>query len=222
MNRHEIDLGALYDGDYWDRTYGGGRIAATFEKIMGLPRDRSDNRARVSVVDGYCRNRLRRDAARTLLDVGAGLAVFPAAMRDAGWQAVALDPDPRAAAHACENARVEALTADFMTDDIDGRFDLVSFNKVLEHVPDPVSMLARASSVLAADGVVYVELPDAEGALSDGPEREEFFLEHHCAFSAVSFAMLATRSGFSLDLLERVVEPSGKYTLRGFLTIADQ
>ncbi|MCR9220784.1 MAG: class I SAM-dependent methyltransferase [Alphaproteobacteria bacterium] len=222
VNRHEMDLSALYAGDYWDRTYGGDRIRAIFEKIMALPAERSDNRGRAAFVDGYCRPRLAEEA-RTLLDVGSGLAVFPAAMRELGWRATALDPDPRAARHAEEAAGVEGLAADFMTDRLDRRFGLISFNKVLEHVPDPVAMLARARDAMAPGGIVYVELPDGEAALQDpdGAAREEFAIEHYCAFSAVSYALLAHRAGFRLDLMERLVEPSGKYTLRGVLTAAE-
>lgn len=227
VNRHAMDLSALYEGDYWARTYGDdAAVRCVFDRIMGLPPDRSDNRGRVAFVDGYCRAHARwamgavEAAGRALLDVGSGLAVFPAAMREAGWRAAALDPDPRAARHAETVAGVEGIVADFMTEDLSRRFPLVSFNKVLEHVPDPVAMLARAARVLAPDGLVYVELPDAEGALADpdGPAREEFAIEHYCAFSAVSYAMLAQRAGFRVEMLERLIEPSGKYTLRGFLS----
>ncbi|MEQ8829283.1 MAG: class I SAM-dependent methyltransferase [Alphaproteobacteria bacterium] len=217
VNHHAMDLNDLYSGDYWDRTYGGGRMAQVFDRIMGLPADKSDNRGRVDYIASHW---ARRGAAGTLLDVGSGLAVFPAAMQAAGWQSTALDPDPRSARHAEEKAGVEGLVADFMKDELDRQFDLVTFNKVLEHVPDPVAMLERAKAVLRPDGAVYVELPDGEGALAAaGPDREEFFIEHYCAFSAVSYAMLARRAGFRLDRFERLVEPSGKYTLRGFLSL---
>lgn len=215
VNHHHFDLGTLYRGDYWDRTYGEGRMARTFARIMALPPESSDNRQRVVYLVAATRD---LPGERSLLDVGSGLAVFPAAMREQGWRAVALDPDPRSARHAEEMAGVEGLVADFMTDRLDRRFTLVTFNKVLEHVSDPIAMLRRARDVLAPGGLVYVELPDGEGALvAIGPDREEFFVEHYCAFSMVSFAMLARRAGFRLNRLERIVEPSGKFTLRGVM-----
>lgn len=218
VNHHHFDLSALYAGDYWDKTYGDGRIGAVFDKIMALPVDRSDNRGRVDFVNGFFSQKTD-GIAKTLLDVGSGLAVFPAVMRDHGWEATALDPDPRSATHAQEKAGVTGLIADFMTDDIEGRYALISFNKVLEHVPDPVRMLSRCHALLAEGGNVYVELPDGEAALeAEGPDREEFFVEHYCAFSPISFCALVRRAGFRLNLLERLVEPSGKYTLRGFLS----
>jgi hypothetical protein len=89
---------------------------------------------------------------------------------------------------------------------------------VLEHVPEPVPMLARAGAWLAPGGFVYVEVPDGEAAARDGAGREEFFIDHWHAFSAASLAMLASRAGFHAAAIERLREPSGKFTLRAFLT----
>jgi hypothetical protein len=38
-------------------------------------------------------------------------------------------------------------------------------------------------------------------------------------FSPASVAMLAERSGFSPVVIERLREPSSKYTVRGFLAV---
>jgi SAM-dependent methyltransferase len=217
FSHHEMDISSLYDGTYVDATYGDG-MRRTYERIMALPAERSDNLGRVAAVRGFAERRFgaTRPAPR-LLDVGAGLAVFPARMKEAGWRCTALDPDPRASAHAREVVGVAAVTGDFhrLAGQIE-EFDVVSFNKVLEHVEDPVAMLAASRNLVAQGGFVYVELPDVAAAI-DGPGREEFFIEHHHVFSAASFALLATRAGFHLLALESLREPSGKYTLRGFL-----
>ena len=214
-NRHDMfnRLGG-YDGGYVDATYGD-RLARTYQRIMALPPGQSDNRARVAAVDGYATRSL--GGRRTLLDIGSGLAVVPAVMAACGWAATALDPDPRAAAHADGLPGVRGLAGDFMAWPADRGYDLVSLVKVLEHVPDMAAMLARLSACLAPGGVAYIEVPDGEGALAaEGPDREEFFVEHYCAFSAASLALLLTRTALRLDRLDRVVEPSGKYTLRAF------
>jgi SAM-dependent methyltransferase len=112
---------------------------------------------------------------------------------------------------------VEAVCGDFMTLTDLGRFDVVAFNKVLEHVEDPVVMLARTHRHLNDGGFVYVELPDGEAAAHDGPGREEFFIDHPHIFSAASLTLLATRAAFRVVALERLREPSTKYTLRAFL-----
>lgn len=218
-NVHTFDFSALYEGGYGRATYGE-RLRANFEKIMALPPERSDNRQRAIYVDAYWAS--RHDGRRELADIGSGLAVFPAAMKEKGWRCLAVDPDPAAAEQARSLAGVEAMAGDFFLLAPPRRFGLLTLNKVLEHVPDMVAMLRRAEAWLEDDGIVYVELPDGEAALSDplGPAREEFFVEHFCAFSAASYALLAQRAGFRLDRLDRVREPSGKYTLRGFMSRA--
>lgn len=219
INHHAMNLDDLYTAAYWDRTYGGDRMAKTFDKIMSLPPDQSDNRARVERICTYCKDQ-GRPMQRTVLDVGSGLAVFPAVMQMAGWQATALDPDPRGADHARDKAGVAAIAGDFLAVVPEEMFGLITFNKVLEHVRNPVELLARSSDFLEPDGLVYVELPDGEAALKDSPDREEFFVEHFDAYSLASIALLAKKAGFRCDLVERVREPSGKYTLRAFLIAA--
>jgi SAM-dependent methyltransferase len=211
-----VELEELYRGGYADATYGDA-MRATFERIVALPPERSDNAGRVRRVVTF------RDGARSadggsprVLDVGSGLAVFPWALLREGWRVWALDPDPRQVAHAREVARVPAICADFMTAQDLGTYDVVTLNKVLEHVPDPVGMLARTAPLLAHGGAVYLEVPDGAAASADGPGREEFFIEHLHAFSPESLAMLVRRAGLEPLRIERLREPSGKYTLVAF------
>jgi SAM-dependent methyltransferase len=213
---HDLDLAGLYEGEYMDSTYAGERLRETFEWIMSLPPERSDNLQRVDRIERFWSDR-RVGRRGTLLDVGSGLGVFPARMREAGWTCTAVDPDPRSVRHAAEVVGVNAVQADFTTTGDLGRFDLVTFNKVLEHIGDPVAMLARARSCQAEGGIVYIEVPDGEAAATDGPEREEFFVEHVHVFSPASVALLCARAGLSLQALERIREPSTKYTLVAFL-----
>ena len=215
VNRHAMDLERIYSGAYATATYGD-RRRQVFDRIMALPLDRSDNRHRVAEILAYAGEHTGA-LPRTLFDVGSGLAVFGAAMRAAGWQCAGIDPDPAAVRHANDVAGMTAICGDFMTASISGRFTLVTLNKVIEHVPNMVEMLARAAGLAAAGGIVYVEVPDGEAALSAGPEREEFFVEHHCAFSLTSLSLLAVRAGCRADLVRRLREPSGKFTLRAFL-----
>src|SRR5262249_16637895 len=154
--------------------------------------------------------------ARSILDVGSGLCVFLNLMKQFGWSGTALDPDPRAVAHAREVVGVSAVCGDFRDTEVPPH-DVITFNKVLEHIRDPVPVLARASKFLSPGGFVYIELPDGEAAAQDGFHREEFFFEHFHVYSPASVALLATRAGFAPIAIERTREPSSKYTLRAFL-----
>jgi SAM-dependent methyltransferase len=214
-----MDEGALYTGEYVTSTYGEDGLRRAFERITGLDPARSDNAGRVRRVVEFCRRHFGGRDGGTVLDVGSGLCVFLRGMKAAGWDCTALDPDPRAARHARETVGVKAVEGEFLTAAVAGPFDLVTFNKVLEHVRDPVTMLGHGSQLLGPGGLVYVELPDGETAVADGPGREEFFIDHHHVFSAASLALLARAAGLRVLSLERLREPSTKYTLTAFLTV---
>ena len=213
----DMDLGALYSGSYVDSTYGQ-KMRQTFERIIGLPAGKSDNAGRVARILAFAAEALKGVASPTLLDIGSGLGVFPYKMKEAGWRCVALDPDPRASAHAREAVGVEAITGDFMKlpEQAAGMFHAVTLNKVLEHVADPTEMLRKAARHVKPGGFVYVEVPDVAAAV-EGPGREEFFIEHLHVFSAESLLLLARQAGLRVLAVEAVREPSSKYTLRAFL-----
>jgi SAM-dependent methyltransferase len=214
VNRHDMTLD-IYGGAYRDATYGDAMVA-TYERIMALPPDRSDNRQRVVRVERWAAE-VGVPVPATVLDVGSGLGVFPAAMVERGWTCTALDPDPVAVEHLGLRTGAAAVLGTFGSGAVDGAYEVVTFNKVLEHVEDPVAMLTATHDVLAPDGVVYVELPDGEAALALSAEREELFIEHHAAYSMASTALLAVAAGFRVVRAERLVEPSTKRTIAALL-----
>ena len=218
VSTHAMTVATDYTGDYVEATYGDrAGVLAAFRKVIDLPPARSDNAGRIARVRAFAEARFGRDRAIRLLDVGAGLGVFPHAVKSAGWSCTALDPDPRAVDHLRDGVGVQAVCADFMRADDLGRFDIITLNKVLEHVPDPVAMLARARRFLVDDGFVYVEVPDGEAAIREGPGREEFFIEHLHVFSFASTVTMIDRAGYQPELVERLREPSTKYTFRAFM-----
>lgn len=222
MSAHEMDVSEMYSSEYVDSTYGSKGIDATFQRIISLPPEKSDNIGRCKRVDGFCRRHFSDkrtfNPSPSILDVGSGLCVFLHQMKALGWSGIALDPDSRATQHAEDVVGVESICGDFFDLDVSRRFDVITFNKVLEHVPDPVAMLAKAREILADDGIIYVEIPDGDLAARDGKGREEFFVEHLHVFSLLSTAMVCERAGFDVLNIERLKEPSTKYTIRAFLS----
>ncbi len=215
-NRHAMTLEVVYSGCYREASYGGDKMRSRFDKIMGLPLSSSDNRQRVQRVLAFM-SAYRPSAIPKCLDVGSGTAVFPAVMKQAGWDVLAVDPDPKNVLHAQTVAKVGAIQGMFPKVKIDTEYPLITFNKVLEHIQDVVECLSGAQRFLTRDGIVYIELPDGESALEEGLARQEFFLEHFYIFSAASIALLSSRAGYRLLKLERIRDPSGKFTLAAFL-----
>ena len=220
---HKMDAGGLYSEDYVSSTYQDDEgIYRTFQRILSLSPSKSDNIGRVRRILQFASTfwpDSRQPGPPSILDVGSGLGVFPYKMKEAGWECTALDPDIRSVRHTREFVGVRSIHGDFMSVKDLGRFDAVSFNKVLEHVEDPVAMLARSAECLEEKGFIYVEVPDGEAAAEDGSEREEFFIDHLHVFSPASLSLLTARAGLFLCSMERLREPSTKFTLRAFLTI---
>ena len=229
---HFVSHGAVptedvYRGEYVSATYGrGDGIRAAYDRIMALDPAESDNVGRVDRVLDLVRQhrpKWRSPGQRpSVLDIGSGLCVFLAQMKVARWQCTALDPDERAAEHAREVVQVNAVCVDFQAATELGRFDLITINKVLEHVEDPIAMLERCREFLWDDGVVYIEVPDGEEAIKAGPQRQEFYNVHIHVFSMASLALLIDRAGFRCVRMERLHDPSGKYTMWAFLSPAER
>ena len=67
-------------------------------------------------------------------------------------------------------------------------------NKVLEHIPNPYLFLKKYLNNLKKNGYVYIELPNIDARRDKiGYDREEFFIEHHHAFSKISLILMLTK-----------------------------
>lgn len=219
-SQHDIDLSALYTAEYVDSTYGAAGLKKTFDRINALDPLKSDNIGRVQRVSKFRDSSgLPRDAK--LLDVGAGLGVFPYQAKRAGWTVTALDPDQRAAQHIKNEVGIDVICDDFFKYQSPQRFNAVTINKVLEHVLDPVAMLKHAAHYLEGQrsSFVYIEVPDGEEAAKHGAGREEFFIEHHHIFSKRSVELMIEQAGFQAVDVFRLQEPSTKYTLFAFMRL---
>mgnify|MGYP002152358324 CR=1 FL=1 len=214
---HELDLTDLYSGNYVASTYGN-RLAVTFERILALPSQSSDNLGRRERLLAFAAEQPAFPSFPSLLDVGSGLGVFPYVMKEVGWNCTALDPDPDACTHIADRVGVPTISADFMDLQLSelGTYDVVTLNKVVEHVEDACRFLRKAAELTSPRGFVYLEVPDGDGAASSGPEREEFFVEHHHAFSMASLSATVERANLQVIRVDRLVEPSGKFTLACF------
>jgi len=219
VSRHKYDPSNLYEQDYVSSSYRDlNGLKKNFDRVISLPPEKSDNFGRSRCVHQFAERRYQGGVAkRTILDVGSGLCVFLHEMKQFGWDGTALDPDPRSCSHARSSVGVKALCGDFMNLDGLGNYDVISFNKVLEHVEEPVEMLRKARSHLKFGGFIYLELPDGEAAQQEGFNREEFFIDHLHVFSPASTCLLVQKAGGSILSFERLREPSGKFTLRTFM-----
>ncbi len=215
-NKHNFNIDTNFYKKTYQRTTYKEKARSRFTDLMSLPREQSDNRQRVNFIDNFW-NDTQPNKEKSCLDVGSGLGVFPAVLKELNWDCVAIEPDPEACEIIREQIGIEVLSGDLIECHKIGEFNLISFNKVLEHIRNPTEMLLQSTLHLKPGGLIYIELPDGETALEkSGPDREEFFVEHFDAYSRKSLEFLLKSVKFKILTIDQVYEPSGKFTLRAF------
>lgn len=219
FSAHDLFSSSLYRRAYNATKYAD-HLTDAYRRIRALPFAQSDNKHRAHRVTAFLHERWGTPDATWILDVGSGLCVFLGEMKDLGFRGYGIDPDRLAVEHALTNVGVDGAHVGTLEDfRAERTFHLVTFNKVLEHVGEPVDQLVRARAHLASGGAIYVELPDGERALTlaDLPEREEFYIEHITIFDEPSLRYLAAAAGLRCTVLESIHEPSDKCTLFAFM-----
>lgn len=103
--------------------------------------------------------RLPRDRRR-LLDVGAHAGRFIGAASRAGWTAEGLELNPKTGAYAAAATGAPVYQGNVHTFDADARYDAVTLTDVLEHIPEPRTVLRRVHRFLAPGGWISVKVPN--------------------------------------------------------------
>ena len=101
-------------------------------------------------------------AGRKVLDVGCGGGIFSESMAVAGAEVTGIDmaeaPLSVARLHAMESG-VEVdyrkVTAEELADEAPGHYDIVTCMEMLEHVPDPASVVRACAALVKPGGTVY-------------------------------------------------------------------
>lgn len=97
-----------------------------------------------------------------LLDVGCGDGSFMDRMHKLGWSVTGLDFDAAAIEHAKLRYPFKFLSCDLAGAHFgENQFDAVTMSHVIEHVPNPVGLLAEARRVLRPGGTLVAITPNA-------------------------------------------------------------
>jgi SAM-dependent methyltransferase len=207
---------------YYEVDLAGSSIGEKFAKVMALPPERSDNAQRVARIAAFAEARLPADVtAPRVLDIGAGTGVFLARFlaRDGGrvWRGTAVEPDPIAAAHLRGLGRFEVIEGLYVPGPDLAGYDLVTLNKVVEHLPQPLDLVCGAAEALEPRrGLLYLELPDKR-TVFERPSSDNILGALHChLYDASSIAALLERAGLTTLKTEILYEPSGKISVAAF------
>lgn len=157
-------------------------------------------------------------AGPRVLDVGAAYGFFVAAARDAGLDAIGLEPVAPCAAFARRELGVEVHTGRIEDAPLrDAAFDVVTLFDVIEHLADPAAALRRIHALLAPGGVVVVETGDLGGLLARVVGSRWYYYDppqHVTYFSVASLEHLLLRCGFVVPV--RVAHLGRVVSVRNF------
>lgn len=146
-------------------------------------------RYNASLVDLAVRNMPRQGRC---LDFGAGIGTFAAAVREAGFDVTALDPE---AVHIAALEGLGLTTLGSLADVPDGTFAGVwSFN-VLEHVQDDVAALRDVHRVMAPDGVLVLYLPALEWLWTSMDDK----VRHYRRYTRARLRRKLAAAGFRVE-----------------------
>jgi SAM-dependent methyltransferase len=150
----------------------------------------SDHKARyrsdLQVIDNYY-------TGGEILEIGSLPCHLTYCLKELGYPVIGLDLDPERSASFIKNHGLEVLKCDIENERIpldDGRFDLILFNEVFEHLRiDPIFALREISRVIKRGGTLILTTPN----LYSLENVVSFFLGKGLAISAYKeFAKLHT------------------------------
>jgi SAM-dependent methyltransferase len=152
--------------------------------------------ARVQLLNDLGSFAPRRDR---LLDIGCNRGLLLAAAQRLGCEAVGVELSPAAAARARESTGARVYE-DLSEVPRAGGFDLIVAWHVLEHTPDPVSLLSQARRLLAPRGVLAVQVPSfdfVEEFRKQGRTSSIVCAVHNLCFTESTLSDSLRRAGFA-------------------------
>jgi len=135
-----------------------------------------------------------------ILDIGCAEGALLRILNNNGWEGYGIEPSyfgkfgKEKLGLRIENNFFEKI------DFADAHFDAVSILRVLEHVSDPVKILADCRRVLREYGLLYIQTPNA---LRPYGEPMEFYGSQHLwLFTPSTLGLLLEKIGFCVEAVE--------------------
>ena len=208
--KHFFKFKDIYLGDYFDNTYKNlDNLSYRFNTITNLPIKKSDNKNRANRIYKFLNKK-----KINLLDVGSGTGVFLYEKKKKGINVEGIDLEKRYALF-LKTKKIKAHTCKLKNLKTKKKYDVITINKVLEHLENPQDMLKQSIKFLKKDGLIYLEVPHCS-AIIKGKLTNELCIEHLDIYSSQSLISMAKSSGLTPLKVSKIIEPSNKYTLYGF------
>ncbi|MCS6131031.1 class I SAM-dependent methyltransferase [Clostridium botulinum] len=140
-----------------------------------------------------------------ILDIGCGSGEFLSYMGDNGFGIVGIEPSIIAYEKAKERG-LEVYNCDlFSFLEVDKKFDIINMTNVLEHIPEPVKVIAECKKLLNKNGIIRIKVPNEFSQLQleaiEKFNKEEYWVaipDHVNYFNFESLTNLLTNEGFEI------------------------
>lgn len=181
------DIDAIYKS-YTIYHQAAGAEQAVFEQVSGLPASRS-----VKLLDTF-RSQAGLKSTGRMLDVGCGNGATIRAFGQVapGWTKAGTEFDGKYRAEVESIPSTEPLYVG-PVEDVPGAFDVITMIHVLEHIVDPVAVLATLRGKLAPGGLLLIEVPH-----HPANPFELLIADHRSHFTADSLTRALVAAGYEI------------------------
>ena len=146
---------------------------------------------------------------RSLLDFGCGAGGFLFKAQKLAATLHGVEPEARLSNHYQSHGLRVFQNLSEIPNDIRGGYDIITMFHVLEHIPDPKSILSQLSEMLAEGGQIIVEVPNADDALLTLYHNEPFshFTYWSChlfLYTAKTLEMLVFQCNLKVNYIKQI------------------
>jgi len=136
---------------------------------------------------------------KLLLDVGCNTGKFIRLAKKLGMEVTGIEPREQPADLGRSNGlNIFGGTLEDFANSTSEKFDMITANQVIEHVPNPIEVLATMRSLLAPGGIVWISVPNAAYPLArslKGRWHSTDIPLHLMQFTPRSLAIAGERAG---------------------------
>ncbi|MBP7141030.1 MAG: methyltransferase domain-containing protein [Opitutaceae bacterium] len=155
---------------------------------------------RVALWLGAIERHARKDAPRSVVEIGCAEGSLLCSLREKGWQTTGVEPDPATASAVHEATGLDVVGGIWPGAKVP-ECDLFVACDVLEHALDPVEFLKSAAGVLRPQGTLFLQLPLViPGEADFGHITPKVYdpWEHSFIFTRHSIEFLLAVTGFEV------------------------
>lgn len=192
-------LEAIYLKGYRDKAFRGVTVRQAYNQVYTLPKPQSESWQRAQWFAAQFKG------AQTVLDVGAGLGIFPTHLRDLGYDVACTEQNAHSLRWIRHRLKFECF------EEIPARpFDVVSLVHVLEHVEKPDGFLKAMPARR-----LFIEVPDGSRINELADDHDDLNSCHLWAFDFHTLEILLNRNGYRVTAANRVTyDQRSLYRLR--------